>query len=113
MQPDVHPNVVLDLHRDLWRAPVVTLVTLLGLFRPFYVGPDHVTARRHKLLKFAGMIGVNLPARFLFAGRAYFDAHTVDRLVIRAPNGPEDQTIMFGLSPLITRHCRAARPGER
>src|SRR5690242_11760154 len=110
MQPDVHPNVVLDLHGDLGRAPVVTLVTLLGLFGPFYVGPDHVTARRHQLLKFPRMIGVDLPARFLFAGRAYFNAHTVDRLVVRTPNGPEDQAIVFGLSLFVTRRRGAARP---
>src|SRR5579864_7967111 len=112
MQPDVHPHVVLDLHGDLGRAPVVTLVTLLGLLRPLYIRPNHVAARRHKLLKFPRMIGVHLPAGFLLTGRAYFNPHTVDRLIIRAPNSPEDQASVFGLSLLVTRRHGGARPGK-
>lgn len=112
MQPDVHPNVVLDLNRDLGRAPVGTLVTFLGLFRPFYVRPDDVLARGHQLLKFAHMVGVNLPAGFLFAGAAYPDANSIHRPVITVPNRPEDQPIMFFVVWLIAGGGGGSRPHQ-
>src|SRR5579862_9601279 len=113
MQPDVHPHVILDLHCDLGRRPMVTLVIPFGLLRALYVRPDHVFAGGHQLLKLTHVIGIDLPARFLISSATYFDAHSVHWLVLGIPHRAEDQSIMALLGSLVAgKGCRAGWLGR-
>src|SRR6185312_16692267 len=111
MQPDVYPHVVAYPHRDLGRRPMVTLVTFLGLFWPLYVRPDHVVARGNQLLKLAHVIGIDLPARFLFSGGAYLDPNSIHGLILCVPHRSKDQAVMAFLGSFVAwKSCGTGRP---
>src|SRR5579863_4844779 len=72
------------------RMPSRGLVTL-------EICPDYIVlfACRNALREFATMIGVLLPARFFFTLPPNFDFHSIERVVIRAPDCSENQGIRF------------------
>src|ERR1700722_5314789 len=93
-QPGVFAFVIIDVYFDL--ADLMQGLAV-GSLHAFQICRKDVIrfAGRNALGKFSAMVGVDLPLGFFVLSAADFDRDAVDRPVVGAPDGAENQGVLF------------------